>query len=794
MSRLLFSLLLFCPAAYALVSAADVAKQVQEAGLDPGECYRVIEQSYAKEDVRIFFTSGYMIFARPVNGVRAAVVFTTDVESGDGEVLVLPPVRSERLSLVNFTDSPNLDEHFRSALILATDNTAEDLLGILRASGAKKAPEMGALLSERWGPVAGNLNVSLQVRQVNDILSGRPKSGLFYMTVSGVKLGNFDVVCDPRGEDNILVGQVGERNGRMYFNVWTSFASRSRRQAGPGARPSDLAVDHYRIEATVGQDLVLKAVTRFTGTPRQQSRAFGFTISQKMRVLEARIDGQPAEVFERESLRSNLIHANDDQDFLVIAPSELDPAKPHEFEIRHEGAVISTAGERVYYVGARSTWYPRQGTEFARYDLTFRYPKDLGFVATGEVVEDKVEGDWRITRRTTDVPIRFAGFNLGDYKSMIVSHDQYRVEVYANRRLEAALKPRVAPSLDPEIAKWSQRHPTEVIDSTGGPPNLPNPPTRLETLARDIAGAFDYYVSQFGPPPLKTLTVSPIPGGFGQGFPGLLYLSTLAYLDPGERPSNAQDRFVKAFFTDLLDAHEVAHQWWGNLVIGDGYQDAWLTEALANYSALLYLEKKKGPHYVDTILDDYRTHLLELGPNARTLESAGPISWGYRLESSQSPDAWHHIIYEKGTWVMHMMRRRMGDEGFLAMLRALSQRYRYKAINTEQFRQLAAEFMPPHTSDASLTAFFDTWVYGTGIPALKMTSSASGLKITGTVSQSGVPNDFSTSIPIEVQSGRQRTLHWVVTSDEPVPFSIPVKGPNGKAALSTKDALFTLQK
>ena len=86
------------------------------------------------------------------------------------------------------------------------------------------------------------------------------------------------------------------------------------------------------------------------------------------------------------------------------------------------------------------------------------------------------------------------------------------------------------------------------------------------------------------------------------------------------------------------------------------------------------------------------SHLLELGPNGRTLESAGPISWGYRLESSQSPEAWHHIIYEKGAWVMHMLRRKMGDDRFLAMLRALPQRYQYKAINTEQFRlEFAAE-------------------------------------------------------------------------------------------------------
>ena len=50
----------------------------------------------------------------------------------------------------------------------------------------------------------------------------------------------------------------------------------------------------------------------------------------------------------------------------------------------------------------------------------------------------------------------------------------------------------------------------------------------------------------------------------------------------------------QVFFTELLHAHETAHQWWGNIVTADGYHDGWLMEALANYTSLLYLEKRKG--------------------------------------------------------------------------------------------------------------------------------------------------------------------------------------------------------
>jgi aminopeptidase N len=60
------------------------------------------------------------------------------------------------------------------------------------------------------------------------------------------------------------------------------------------------------------------------------------------------------------------------------------------------------------------------------------------------------------------------------------------------------------------------------------------------------------------------------------------------------------------YFNDVLEAHETAHQWWGNRVTAESYRDSWLMEALANYSALLYLEKRRGPHALDQMLDDYR--------------------------------------------------------------------------------------------------------------------------------------------------------------------------------------------
>ena len=70
-------------------------------------------------------------------------------------------------------------------------------------------------------------------------------------------------------------------------------------------------------------------------------------------------------------------------------------------------------------------------------------------------------------------------------------------------------------------------------------------------MATDVSAAFRYYSGLFGPPPLKTLTVSPIPGTFGQGFPGLLYLSTtLPIWIRQERPASALHAAMQTFFSD----------------------------------------------------------------------------------------------------------------------------------------------------------------------------------------------------------------------------------------------------
>jgi len=752
-------------------SAADVAREVREVSLDAGECYRVRDLVLPKDEARLFFTDGYLIFAKPVAGVRMSAVFTTDVEGGDAEVLMLPPNRGERRSLASYTGAPILNEHLMAAVLIFSDDTYPKLMEQIQKNEAnQRVPEMGAIMAEHWtGPVR-NIGASFQTRLVWDLLLGEPQGhGFFAASISGRKLGNFDLYYDRNAREQIVIGKLNMRDNHLFFDVWTSFVSRSFRN-----RPVDqeLALDGFRIEATLKPDLNLSVVTRVKAkggaTPLP---VLAFDIAHPMRISAVLVDGKPAEVLQRESMRAELLRNVGNEMFVVVPPAPLQPGREYELEFRHEGKVIFDAGNHVYYVGARANWFPNVGLQFAKYDLTFRYPKDLDLVTAGELVEEHEEGDLRVTRRRTSAPIRIAGFNLGQYERVRLKRNGYTLEVCANRAIEPALESKRAEMV--EAMPGARQHEPEIMIM---PPELsPDPEVRLQEIASEIASALEFMAARFGPPALPTLTVAPVPGRFGQGFPGLIYLSTMSYLAPQSKAIRSLDAHGRLFFSDILQAHETAHQWWGNVVTSAGYHDEWLMEALADYSALLYLENKNGAQPVAMALDSYKSNLLQT-VNGKTVESTGPIVLGMRLETSKAPTAYYSITYGKGSWIMHMLRRRMGDDRFLAMLAGLRKEYERKALSTEQFRLLASRFLPPQSADPQLEDFFDQWVYGTGIPSLKLNYSVKAkggaLRLTGAVTQNDVDSDFSVLAPVEIQLGHGKTLtRWVRTGEGPAAFS-----------------------
>jgi hypothetical protein len=744
--RVVCSGVLFCclAAAESAQDAAHAAEALRHLALDPAETYRVRDLQLARGDLRLYLTDGVLSFAKPISGRRLAAVFTTSPsDTGDAEIIVMPPQRSERASLASYTKSPNLDEHFTFAVLFFSDDTDKEILGHINQQPVRKGSDLASDLSKIADPLLQESSSEIQIRLVETLLDNHPPDkGFLYASVLSRELGSFTTLYEPREAESFSIGRFpGRAAERSNFELWTSF--RPRRAAPPSFPPSKIS--DYHLETDIRDDLSLSAIATFKATAADSDgRVLSFGLSDHLRVRFAKIDGRPVEVFQVDSPRVSELKRGGS--FLLIADAPLQGGTTHQITVAYEGSVIRKTEEGTYFVDERNAWYPFLTSMNTVFDFTFRCPEKLRLVSSGELVSENVANGTRVVHRKTMAPVRLVGFNLGDYDVASEEHGRYRVECYANKEGLAPLSP---------------SHPDQISQA-------------LADVSKETKSILDSYTSRWSELPIRSVAVSPITGYFGQGFPGLIYLSTVSYTRQEERPTKLRSARMDTFFTDMLLPHEIAHQWWGNVVTQADYRGAWISEAMANYSALQYLEGLKGRAVRDAVLAEYRDDLARF-QRGRTVESAGPVDFGYRLLNASGFVAWRTILYEKGTWILHMLHQRLGNEGFLRLQQQMLRDYSDRPLSTEDFRKMAAGFVPNGQPDHSLVSFFDTWVYGTGVPRLKLTAGR-----TPSVETSDVDDDFTADLPLTCGSARAKRTTWLRISKDstPVPSSATCELPS----------------
>jgi hypothetical protein len=476
-------------------------------------------------------------------------------------------------------------------------------------------------------------------------------------------------------------------------------------------------------------------------------------------------------------------------DYLYVAlPTAPAPGAEFTLHFHYGGNIIQNAGNGVFFVGARESWYPHLGdaADFSDYDLTMRWPRRLRLVATGAKTEEHEDGDFRVGHWRTERPVSVAGFNLGDYVSTSIASGNYSVDVFANRQLEQALDNRLE---GPAPTESGAKLPNFGGEARNSPnmleivPVAPRPSDALKQLAHEIDASIRFYETFSGPFPFQKLSVSQIPGTFGQGWPGLLYLSTYSYL-----PAEAQQRAglseaSQEHFTELVPSHETAHQWWGNVVGWDSYRDQWIDEAISNYLALLFSDSQKGVRPLRVWLERYRKRLTEKLPGSgSSAAEIGALDLGSRLTSSKSPFGFEDVIYGKGAWVIHMLRESLKQPGtknpdarFAAFLHTLATKYAYRALSTADLQREVEAVMTPAMDlegGRSMEWFFEQWVRGTGIPHYQVEFNVhpgeKGFAVRGKLFQEQVPRSFVAPVPLyAVVSGGRPTFLGIVIAGAP---------------------------
>jgi hypothetical protein len=404
-----------------------------------------------------------------------------------------------------------------------------------------------------------------------------------------------------------------------------------------------------------------------------------------------------------------------------------------------------------------------------------------------------------------------AGFNLGEYLSGRVDAGAWKVEVFANRQLERAVQRQFN---RPTIVRTppAPGRGTAPLLQVMWPDPLPSPAALLDDLGKDIAEAVKFYEKINGPFPYERLSVAQIPGSFGQGWPGLLYLSTLSFLTRTQHTRVGIGRRTQVQFTELVPPHEVAHQWWGSVVGWSSYRDQWIHEGIANYLALLYVNTKTpGDKELAWWLDTYRKELVERNPATDTIpHELGPLTLGYRLRTSKAPGGFTQVVYAKGTWIFHMLRMQLRDASakdpdarFTQLLLSLVKDYRYRPLTNEDLQRAVEKVMTGEMDlegGRSMDWFFDQWVRNTGIPkysvAFTVKPQGDRFVVRGKLKQSGVPENFIAPVPLyaprAMPGAKPALLGVVVASGPETSFSFTTRSTPKKILIDPNMTLLCL--
>jgi hypothetical protein len=752
------------------LTLAQQAKAIKEAGLDPEACFRVRDLRIRRPGLSIYLNEGLLIFTKPVAGRRFGAVFSGEIEGGDAEVLVVPPTTIERRALSAITESPTFNEHFRSAALMFGDDTAEQLIAEIKE---KSVPGLrdddGPSLASRYSEGIKQLANAFAVRLTEEALmqqSNLPGVGWLLLSFANAQRGTVDIVLDPLWDESLLLGApeaLESGNDRRKFLAWTQFRPKGMPNADPFA---GLHTTNVEIDASLAENLELSSkVAIEVQAGDRATRVLPFFMSRRMRITSVTSNGVPLEFLQREDPAVELRRDESDT-FLVLLPQALPAKQKVTIEFKTQGKVVEEAAQKVYFVGARSSWYPHIAIDMAPHRIKMRYPAKLQLVLPGDEIHHAEDALWKTTERQISQSVRLVGFNLGEFSVASEKRPPITVHLFSDLKLQDNYQTQVRtmPSTSLPVRRGVAGAGPGMVMQTEMIPAIP----RRVQLLREISDGLRFLETILGPPPLPVVSVAPIPGNFGQGFPGVIYLPTASWLPI--RTMIGADRSPEVI-SELLTVHEAGHQWFGNQTYTVERRDDWLMEALASYAALLFVEKKQGKATVDQLLQEFRDRLLLRGEDGKPIEQTGPLNWGTRLQMTKNSLAWQRITYDKGTWVIHMLRQRMGKEKFLQMLRVMQTEFARKPMSTDQFRQLAAKFLSANDPDKQLELLFEQFVGATGIPKLSLTTKT-GLgtrQVKVELTQSGVSNEFAMHVPLEMKlSDGKLITKWILSGPEPI--------------------------
>lgn len=689
-------------------------------------------------------TSGNVYLAQPTSSGR----ITGLVFEGDGHFTMTIPDRFEKQQLRRFTEKPafeKFDEPVTQLVLRVSDDTIEKLF-----PGAKPSNTVTNELAKKE---QNHWLIDLGTDVDAHVIAAMQNSGALAMTV-GFKTQNYDWLdfdYDSTRQEEVQL--VRFRNA--YPEVWVSL-DRAEDRAPDGRPGTRVAHDAKLNFIDVKAELLKNGSNIRYGETEQRSILGHYVIDEELTPLNAGVqalrlqlmptardlsakaeDGKPLVVLRDHigSRNSSLGSRYYDSNFLVLFPAPLKKDEDVHVTFTYDLETLNYA--------PGNSWYPTVPEAFddhtARLELVV--PKKAEVRSMGHMTESKDGDSTKTSSWIIDKPTKMITFATA--------------ERFSEEKIDVKGVPQVV------SFGWAQG-----LDVGA----------RVHNSGADVANGLLFYQSMLDSKiEGDKFYVTSIVGNHGQAFDGFLHLAESSY---EEHPGS----------TELFRNHETAHEWFGHRVGWKTYRDQWLSEALAEYASMMYVQSvvKDGPKYFNEIVQTYdntvkgdlrgamskfsRSWLLELRGNARA--RVGPIGHGVRASTAEMPSGYELQTYVKGPLVVNMLRellraRTHNDDAFLKILREYVKQYDGKEASTADFQKVVES-----TVGSDWSWFFNDWIYSAEIPTVrwsyKVEPNGNAYKLNLTVKRSDVPQDFTFLVPVRVEfdGGKSGYIFVLVKDDQ----------------------------
>jgi aminopeptidase N len=421
-------------------------------------------------------------------------------------------------------------------------------------------------------------------------------------------------------------------------------------------RPT-LNITGYVIDAEIdaaAHHLAAKATVTFTAPDNAEMVSFGFHPALKV----IKISDGSGKVLTGERSADGTIR--------VTPPSPLSAGTPVHWTFEYEGVItgnedgpveglkLAAIQEPITYLLYASRWFPTTGFMTDRYtaEIHMRVPQGMRVISSGAQGSPK--------------SVTLANGKPGDQFDFDWNKPGFPGTIIAGRYVNP-------------VSVGAGNVKVYLTVSHQGNANQ---------LAQTATREFDFFTDQFGGLESSHLNVVELPD------------DTLPAVWAPEVAGIMGSRVGDKSGVRLL-ANTIAHQWWGSEVSPKTASDAWITNGMARYGELMFVEDENGKTAMKTALQDVSAGALAY--------DTIPLSSSARL-GPFSPE-FQSMTLEKGAMIFHMLRWEIGDKAFLATLKGALSQYTDKSIRAADFEKVAEA-----QSQEQLTPFFSQWVDGTGAP------------------------------------------------------------------------------